>query len=91
MNLTRLETLPPVRAVGIRLLRLHQKIYVRSGGRIGHRLANTRNLLLYTTGARTGQPRTNALAYARDGSSYDVVAGTTTSSGRWSSRFPSWC
>jgi deazaflavin-dependent oxidoreductase (nitroreductase family) len=74
MNLTRLETLPVVQAVGIRALKVHQLVYERSGGRIGHRLAGTRNLLLRTVGARTGQPRTNALSYARDGSSYVVVA-----------------
>jgi F420H(2)-dependent quinone reductase len=74
MNLTKLETIPLVQAVGIRFLRVHQLVYERSGGRIGHRLAGTRNLLLRTRGAKTGQPRTNALTYARDGRSYVVVA-----------------
>ena len=74
MNLTSLETLPPVRALGIRLLKVHQLVYERSGGRIGHRLGGTRNLLLRTVGARTGQPRTNALSYAADGDEYVVVA-----------------
>jgi deazaflavin-dependent oxidoreductase (nitroreductase family) len=74
MNLTRLETIPAVQAVGIRALRLHQFIYERSGGRIGHRLANTRNLLLRTVGAKSGARRTNALTYARDGNDYVVVA-----------------
>ena len=74
MNLTRLETLPVVQAVGIRALKVHQFVYERSGGRIGHRMAGTRNLLLRTVGARTGEPRTNALSYARDGASYVVVA-----------------
>lgn len=74
MNLTKLETIPLVQAVGIRFLRLHQLVYERSGGRVGHRLAGTRNLLLRTRGARTGQPRTNALTYARDDRSYVVVA-----------------
>jgi deazaflavin-dependent oxidoreductase (nitroreductase family) len=74
MNLTRFETNPVVQAVGIRALHLHQFVYERSGGRIGHRLANTRNLLLRTVGAKTGQRRTNALTYARDGESYVVVA-----------------
>ena len=74
MNLTRLETIPVVQAVGIRALKVHQLVYERSGGRIGHRLAGTRNLLLRTVGARTGQPRTNALSYAREGDAYVVVA-----------------
>jgi F420H(2)-dependent quinone reductase len=73
-NLTRLETIPVVQAVGVRALKVHQFVYERSGGRIGHRLAGTRNLLLRTVGARTGQPRTNALSYSRDGRAYVVVA-----------------
>jgi deazaflavin-dependent oxidoreductase (nitroreductase family) len=71
---TRIESLPPVKAIGVRLLKVHQMIYERSGGRIGHRLGPTRALLLRTVGAKTGQPRTNALTYARDGASYVVVA-----------------
>jgi len=74
MNLTKLETFPVVQAIGIRALKVHQAVYERSGGRIGHRLANTRNLLLRTVGAKSGQPRTNALTYARDGRDYVVVA-----------------
>src|SRR3954451_4032074 len=74
MNLTKLETIPAVQAVGIRFLHLHQLVYERSGGRIGHRLGGTRNLLLRTVGAKSGQPRTNALTYARDGRTYVIVA-----------------
>lgn len=74
MNLVRLETVPLVRAVGIRALQVHQLVYERSGGRIGHRLAGTRNLLLRTVGAKTGAERVNALTYARDGDDYVVVA-----------------
>jgi deazaflavin-dependent oxidoreductase (nitroreductase family) len=74
MNLGRVESLPPVRAIGIQILKAHQLVYERSGGRIGHRLAGTRNLLLRTVGAKTGQPRTNALTYARDGDDYVIVA-----------------
>jgi deazaflavin-dependent oxidoreductase (nitroreductase family) len=60
--------------MGIRMLKVHQMIYERSGGRIGHRLGPTRALLLRTVGAKSGQQRTNALTYARDGASYVVVA-----------------
>ena len=74
MNLSKLESLPIVQSIGARALKVHQQIYERSGGRIGHRLAGTRNLLLHTVGAKTGQPRTNALTYARDGSDYVIVA-----------------
>jgi deazaflavin-dependent oxidoreductase (nitroreductase family) len=31
-------------------------------------------LLLHTVGAKTGQPRTNSLTYARDGDGYLIVA-----------------
>lgn len=55
-------------------LRTHQKIYERSGGRIGHRLLGVPALLLHTTGRKSGLPRTNALIYAEDGDRYIVVA-----------------
>lgn len=74
MNLGRIEGLPAVKAVGIRLLGVHQAIYERSGGRVGHRLFGTRNLLLRTVGAKTGARRTTALSYVRDGADYVVVA-----------------
>ncbi|HKC28632.1 MAG TPA: nitroreductase/quinone reductase family protein, partial [Jatrophihabitans sp.] len=76
MNLSkiqnRIESVPAVRALGVRLLKAHQMIYERTDGRIGHRLGPTRNLLLRTVGAKTGRPRTNALTYARDGADYAV-------------------
>lgn len=71
---TRIESIPAVRKAGIQLLKVHQFVYERSGGRVGHRLGNTRSLLLRTVGAKTGQPRTNALTYAKDGDAYLVVA-----------------
>jgi deazaflavin-dependent oxidoreductase (nitroreductase family) len=74
MDLGKLETNPVVRAVGIRALQLHQLIYERSNGRVGHHLFGTRALLLRTVGAKTGRPRTNALTYAKDGDDYVVVA-----------------
>jgi deazaflavin-dependent oxidoreductase (nitroreductase family) len=55
-------------------LRVHQMLYERSGGLVGHRLLGVPTLLLRTTGARTGLARTNALVYARDGDRYLVVA-----------------
>jgi deazaflavin-dependent oxidoreductase (nitroreductase family) len=72
----RLETIPAVQKIGVQALRLHQFVYERSGGRIGHRLvgSGTKTLLLHTIGAKTGQPRTNALTYVRDGSDFVVVA-----------------
>lgn len=65
-------------------LRVHQLIYERSGGRVGHRMIGVPTLLLRSVGRRSGQPRTNALVYASDGDAYVVVAskgGAPTSPG----------
>jgi deazaflavin-dependent oxidoreductase (nitroreductase family) len=56
------------------LLRVHQAIYEATDGWIGHRLLGVPTLLLRTTGRKTGQTRTAALVYAKDGESYIVVA-----------------
>jgi deazaflavin-dependent oxidoreductase (nitroreductase family) len=61
------------RALGLRVLALHQFIYEKSGGRIGERIGRSPMLLLRTTGRKTGLPRTAALLYHRDGGSYVVV------------------
>ncbi len=55
-------------------LRFHQWVYERSGGWVGHRMTGTRSLLLTTTGRRSGEPRTAALIYSRDGDDYVLVA-----------------
>ncbi len=52
---------------------VHQTIYERSGGLVGHRLLGVPTLLLRSTGARTGTTRTNALVYARDRDRYLIV------------------
>ncbi len=56
------------------VLRLHEQIYKRTDGRIGHRMIGVPTLLLRTTGRRSGATRTNGLVYARDGADYVVVA-----------------
>ena len=56
------------------VLKLHEQIYRRTGGRVGHRMIGVPTLLLDSTGRRTGKTRTNALVYARDGEDYLVVA-----------------
>ena len=66
------------RALGL-FVRVHDGLYQRSRGWIGHRIPGAPNsLLLHTVGARTGLPRTNSLSHARDGSAknsaYLVVA-----------------
>jgi deazaflavin-dependent oxidoreductase (nitroreductase family) len=56
-------------------VRVHDAVYQRSNGWIGHRIPGAPNsLLLHTVGAKTGLPRTNSLSYAKDGDAYLVVA-----------------
>ena len=69
-NITPVEQL-----VLLPLLRLHDMVYRKTNGRIGHQMPGMPpSLLLHTTGAKTGQQRSNALTYAKDGDSYLVVA-----------------
>ncbi len=76
----------PLEQAGLRILRLHDAIYQKSNGRIGHRLPGVPPcLLLHAVGAKTGRPRTTSLTYARDGDSYLIVA----SNGGFD-RYPGW-
>jgi deazaflavin-dependent oxidoreductase (nitroreductase family) len=59
--------------VGLGLLSLHQRLYELTGGRWGHRLGHVQTLLLRTTGRRSGQRRTSALLFHRDGDRFVVV------------------
>ena len=68
------------------ILREHQWVYEKTGGRIGHRLLGVPCLLLRTTGRRSGQTRTAALVYAKDDGRYAVVASNAASE-----RVPAWC
>jgi F420H(2)-dependent quinone reductase len=61
-------------SVQSQVLRLHEAIYERTDGRVGHKMIGVPCLLLRTTGRRSGQTRCNALVYARDGDDYLVVA-----------------
>jgi deazaflavin-dependent oxidoreductase (nitroreductase family) len=56
------------------VLRVHEQIYVRTDGRVGHNMLGVPTLLLRTTGRRSGATRTNGLVYARDGDDLLVVA-----------------
>jgi F420H(2)-dependent quinone reductase len=67
------------------LLSVHQRLYERTDGRIGHRLIGVPSALLRTTGRRSGKVRTSALVYARDGDDYLLVA-----SNGGSDRPPGW-
>lgn len=66
-------------------LRLHQLLYERSGGAVGHRMIGVPTLLLRSTGRRSGKERCNALVYAQDGADYVLVA-----SNGGSDRPPGW-
>src|SRR5271156_3855142 len=64
----------PLEHATLRFLALHDSIYQKTGGWLGHRIPGMPpNLLLHTVGAKTGQPRTNTLTYARDGDAYLIV------------------
>jgi F420H(2)-dependent quinone reductase len=56
------------------VLKIHELLYKRTDGRIGHRMIGVPTLLLRTTGARSGATRTNSLVYACDGEDYLLVA-----------------
>ncbi len=43
-------------------------------GKVGGQFANTPLLLLHTTGAKSGQPRVNPVAYVTDSKRYVVIA-----------------
>ena len=68
-----------------RVLKIHEELYERTDGLIGHRMIGVPTLLLRTTGRRSGATRTNGLVYARDGDEYLVVA-----SNGGADRHPGW-
>lgn len=72
--------------IGGRLIRLHDAVYQKTKGWIGHKIPGLPpTLLLHTVGAKTGLPRTHALTYARDGDAYLIVASNS-----GSFRHPNW-
>lgn len=52
----------------------HIRAYRETDGEVGHIWNGATSLLLTTTGRKSGEPRTSALIYARDGDDYLVVA-----------------
>ena len=81
-----MSRLTPIQRYALKLLRVHDVIYQKSGGWVGHRIPGAPpNLLLHSVGAKTGKPRTNTLTYGRDGDRYLVVA-----SNAGSNRYPGW-
>jgi deazaflavin-dependent oxidoreductase (nitroreductase family) len=65
--------------------RLHTWLYQTTGGRVGHSAGSIKNLLLTTTGRKTGQARTCPLTYMPDDGRYILVA-----SNGGSDRPPAW-
>ena len=61
------------RQVGLRLLNLHQFVYEKTGGLVGHRLGRIHTLLLRTRGRKSGETRTAALLYLEDRDRFVVV------------------
>ena len=56
------------------LIKVHDTVYQKTNGWIGHRVLGIPSLLLHTVGAKTGKARTASLSYARDGDDYLIVA-----------------
>ncbi len=61
-------------AAGRAILALHCGLYRLTGGIVGGRLFNAPNLLLTTTGRKSGKKRTRPLLFLRDGEAFVVVA-----------------
>jgi deazaflavin-dependent oxidoreductase (nitroreductase family) len=53
---------------------IHRRLYRLTGGRIGGRIGRLPVLLLTTTGRKSGQPRTQPLAYTKAGDGFAVIA-----------------
>jgi deazaflavin-dependent oxidoreductase (nitroreductase family) len=61
--------------LGFRILGgVHKCVYRLTGGKIGGRIGKLPVLLLTTIGRKSGQPRTQPLAYTRAGDGYAVIA-----------------
>jgi F420H(2)-dependent quinone reductase len=68
------EMNPTVERILGKGLVVHQWLYEGTDGRIGASLGGRPMLLLRTVGRRSGQSRTSALLYVRDGDAYVVIA-----------------
>ena len=55
-------------------LNIHQWLYDTTDGRIGRSIGGRPMLLLRHVGRKTGQQRTSALLYVKDGDNYAVIA-----------------
>ncbi len=64
----------PAAVMQFPFLRLHQFLYRRTDGRVGARVGGAPALLLTTIGRKSGEQRTCALSYFKDGDRMVVVA-----------------
>jgi F420H(2)-dependent quinone reductase len=61
--------------LGFRILGgAHERVYRLTGGKVGGRIGKLPILLLTTIGRKSGQPRTQPLAYTRAGDGLAVIA-----------------
>jgi deazaflavin-dependent oxidoreductase (nitroreductase family) len=65
--------------------KLHTSLYRLTGGTIGHSVGQLANLLLTTSGRKSGEPRTVPLTYMRDADTFVLVA-----SNGGADRHPDW-
>ena len=71
----KLPALPSRKDLFVNTLKVHQVVYERTHGLIGHRiLLGMPALMLRTTGRKSGLTRTNALVYGKDGDRLMVAA-----------------
>src|SRR3954452_2973341 len=61
-------------SVTSQVLKVHEKIYKGTDGRLGHKMIGVPCLLMRTIGLLCGATGTDGLVYARDGADYLVVA-----------------
>ena len=53
---------------------VHRRVYRLTGGKVGGQIGKLPVLLLTTIGRKSGQPRTQPLAYTKVGDGYAVIA-----------------
>ena|SRR5438874_1462946 len=53
---------------------IHRRVYRLTGGKVGGQIGKLPVLLLTTTGRKSGQPRTQPLAYTKASDGYAVIA-----------------
>ena len=80
--------MPNVRWLLALITAVHRWVYLKTGGRIGHKLGRQPMLLLHTVGRRSGEPRTTPLLYVPDAA--DVARYAATPGSRACREAPRW-